>query len=85
MSDDQNERREIEAYLQEHQLESFLGDTVNKIVKERPDDPLARLGEALRTCSQAWQKVHRVKGREILNGEALPALQVEIRTYQVSD
>lgn len=83
MADDQEERREIEAYLEQHHLQSFIGDAVNDIVKERPKDPLSQLGDALRACSEASRQIQKVHGRQILNGEALPALEVEIRTGQV--
>ncbi len=81
--DDQEERREIEAYLEQHHLQTFLGDAVNDIVKERPKDPLSKLGDALRACSDTSRQIQKVRGRQILNGEALPALEVEIRTGQV--
>lgn len=83
MADDQEERREIEAYLRQHHLQTFIGDAVNDIVKERPKDPLSKLGDALRACSEASRQIQKVHGRQILNGEALPALEVEIRTGQV--
>lgn len=83
MADDQEERREIEAYLDQHQLQTFIGDAVNDIVKERPADPLVTLADALRACSDASRQIQKVNGRQILNGEALPALEVEILTSQV--
>lgn len=83
MADDQEERREIEAYLGQHHLQTFIGDAVNDIVKERPKDPLSKLGDALRACSEVSRQIQRVHGRQILNGEALPALEIEIRTGQV--
>lgn len=83
MADDQEERREIEAYLDQHQLQTFIGDAVNDIVKERPADPLVTLADALRACSDASRQIQKVRGRQILNGEALPALEVEILTSQV--
>lgn len=83
MADDQEERREIEAYLDHHQLQTFIGDAVNDIVKERPADPLVTLADALRGCSDASRQIQKVNGRQILNGEALPALEVEILTSQV--
>ncbi|CAB1114153.1 unnamed protein product [Ectocarpus sp. CCAP 1310/34] len=82
MADDQEERREIEAYLKQHHLQTFIGDAVNEVVKERPKDPLSKLGDALRACSDASRQIQKVHGRQILNGEALPALEVEIRTGQ---
>lgn len=83
MADDQEERREIETYLDQHQLQTFIGDAVNDIVKERPTDPLVTLADALRGCSDASRQIQKVNGRQILNGEALPALEVEILTSQV--
>lgn len=83
MADDQEERREIEAYLGQHHLQTFIGDAVNDIVKERPKDPLSKLGDALRACSEVSRQIQKVHGRQILNGEALPALEIEIRTGQV--
>lgn len=83
MADDQEERREIEAYLDQHQLQTFIGDAVNDIVKERPADPLVTLADALRACSDASRQIQKVRGRQILNGEALPALEIEILTSQV--
>lgn len=84
MADDQEERREIEAYLDQYHLQAFIGDAVNDVVKERPKDPLVRLADALRSCSEASRQIQKVHGRQILNGEAIPALEVEIRTGQVS-
>lgn len=84
MADEREERREIEAFLNEHHLQSFLGDAVNTVVKERPKDPLVRLAEVLRASSQTSREIQGVKGRQILNSEALPALQVEISTLQVN-
>lgn len=81
--DDQEERREIEAYLNQHQLQSFLGDAVNNIVKERPGDPLVRLADVLRACSQTSRQIQGVKGRQVLSGEGLPALEVQVSTCQV--
>lgn len=83
MGDEEKERQEIEAYLNRHHLQAFLGDTVNDVVKERPKDPLIKLADALRACSDSSRKIQGVQGRQILNGEALPALEVEIRTCQV--
>lgn len=83
MEDEQEERREIEAYLEQHHLQAFIGDAVNDVVKERPKDPFLALGDALRACSDASRQIQKVRGRQILNGEALPALEVEIRTGQV--
>lgn len=83
MTEEEGERREIEEYLSHHHLQSFLGDAVNDVVKERPRDPLLRLGDALRASSEAFRQIQGVKSRQILNGEALPALQIEISTYQV--
>lgn len=84
MTDEREERQEIEAYLNEHHLQSFLGDAVNTVVKERPKDPFVRLAEVLRASSQTSREIQGVKGRQILNSEALPALQVEISTIQVN-
>lgn len=83
MGDDQEERIEIEAYLEQHHLQTFIGDAVNDIVKERPKDPLLKLGDALRACSDASRQIQKVRGRQILNGEGLPAVEVEVRTGQV--
>lgn len=83
MGDEQEERREIEAYLEQHHLQTFIGDAVNDIVKERPKDPLLQLGDALRACSDASRQIQKVRGRQTLNGEGLPALEVEVRTGQV--
>lgn len=83
MADDPQERREIEEYLNQHHLQAFLGDVVNDLVKERPKDPLIRLADALRACSDSSKQIQGVRGRQILNGEALPALEVEISTCQV--
>lgn len=83
MEDEHEERREIEAYLEQHHLQTFIGDAVNDIVKERPKDPLLKLGDALRACSDASRQIQKVRGRQILNGEGLPALEVEVRTGQV--
>ena len=84
MAEDQEERKEIEAYLDQHQLQTFIGDAVNDIVKERPVDPLVTLAAALRACSDASRQIQKVHGRQILNGEAFPALEVEILTSQVN-
>lgn len=84
MGSDQEDRREIEAYLDQHHLQAFIGDAVNDVVKERPQDPLVKLADALRACSDASRQIQKVQGRQILNGEGLPALEVEIRTGQVS-
>lgn len=83
MGDEERERQEIEAYLDQHHLQAFLGDTVNDVVKQRPTDPLVKLAEALMACSDSSRQIQSVHGRQILNGEALPALEVEIRTCQV--
>ncbi|CAM9795589.1 unnamed protein product [Scytosiphon promiscuus] len=82
MADEQDERREIEAYLEQHHLQGFIGDAVNDVVKDRPKDPLLALGDALRACSDASRQIQKVRGRQIFNGEAQPALEVEIRTGQ---
>ncbi|CAM9152168.1 unnamed protein product [Hapterophycus canaliculatus] len=82
MADEQEERREIEGYLEQHHLQAFIGDAVNDVVKDRPKDPLLALGDALRACSDASRQIQKIHGRQILNGEALPALEVEIRTGQ---
>lgn len=83
MGVEEKERQEIEAYLNRHHLQDFLGDTVNDVVKERPKDPLVKLADALRACSDSSRQIQGVEGRQILNGEALPALELEIRTCQV--
>lgn len=83
MGDEERERQEIEAYLDQHHLQAFLGDTVNDVVKQRPTEPLVKLAEALMACSDSSRQIQSVHGRHILNGEALPALEVEIRTCQV--
>lgn len=83
MADEQEERREIEAYLDQHNLQAFIGDAVNDIVKDRPRDPLVSLADALRASSESSKQIQKVRGRQILNGEAFPALEVEIGTSQV--
>lgn len=83
MVDDQEERREIEAYLGQHHLQAFIGDAVNDIVKERPPDPLVKLGDALLACSDVTKQIQKVRGRQRLNGEGLPAVEIAIRTAQV--
>lgn len=83
MADEQEERREIEVYLDQHHLQEFIGDAVNDIVQERPKDPLVKLADSLRSCSEASRQIQELRGRQILNGEALPALEVEILTGQV--
>lgn len=83
MDNEQEERREIEEYLKEHHLQEYLNDAVNDIVKERPSDPLSKLADALKVCSEASRQIQKVRGREILNGKGLPALEVEIQIGQV--
>lgn len=85
MDNEQEERREIEEYLNGHHLQEYLNDAVNVIVKERPSDPLSKLADALRVCSEASRQIQKVRGREILNGEGLPALEVEIQIGQVCE
>ncbi|CAM9156455.1 unnamed protein product [Choristocarpus tenellus] len=80
MATDQEERREIEAYLDQHNLQAFLGDAVNDVVKERAEDPLVSLADALRASSKAARQILRVVARQVFNTEALPALEVEIAT-----
>ncbi|CAN0061526.1 unnamed protein product [Discosporangium mesarthrocarpum] len=82
MADDQEERREIEAYLNQHSLQAFLGDAVNEVVKERPEDPLVSLADALRASSKSSRQILGVLARQVVNTEALPALEVEILTSQ---
>ena len=83
MADEQEERKQIEEYLNHHHLQAYLNDAVNEIARERPRDPLLKLADVLRDSSDVSRKIQKVRGRQILNGEGLPALEVEIQTEQV--
>ena len=77
-----NEREEIEQYMAVHGLEPHLNTVVNDTVKDRPEDPFAFMAEALLLKSEHAHVVLGVSARETLGAQAMPALEVTVRTIQ---
>ena len=43
-----NLKQTVSAYLKRHQLEEKINNIVNRLVRDRPDDPYEALGELFR-------------------------------------
>ncbi len=43
----EREKRDVEAYLKKHDIESTVSLTINDVLAERPHDPLLRIGTTL--------------------------------------
>ncbi|TYZ57506.1 hypothetical protein PybrP1_004349 [[Pythium] brassicae (nom. inval.)] len=79
-SEDVRERDLVEAYLDEHSLESALNDALNDVVSTRPADPFTVLSALLYARATAQRGVFRVDVREVLDGIGAPTVLVRLHT-----
>lgn len=77
-----NEREEIEHYMQTHALELQLNAAVNELVKERPADPYGSIATTLQRQSTQANLVQGLQAREVFSAQGVPALQVTLSTIK---
>ncbi|KAJ0397617.1 hypothetical protein P43SY_003501 [Pythium insidiosum] len=82
MADDgeTRERDVVEAYIQEHALETSLNDVINQVVADRPEDPFLVLSALLYAKATAKRGIFHVQVKEIFDGLGLPGVLVRLHT-----
>ncbi|TMW57595.1 hypothetical protein Poli38472_003520 [Pythium oligandrum] len=74
------ERDLVEAYLQEHALETELNQVINQVVADRPEDPFLVLSSLLYVKATAKRGIVHVEVKEVLDGLGLPGILVRLHT-----
>lgn len=78
----ETQRKLVEKYLAEHELESTLQEILNNCVKERPTDPYIYLATALRECSSTTTGIISIVGRTVYDNRGVQTLVAEVTTGQ---
>ena len=78
----ETQRKLVEKYLAEHELESTLQEILNNCVKERPTDPYIYLATALRECSSTTTGIVSIVGRTVYDNRGVQTLVAEVTTGQ---
>lgn len=79
---DETQKKLVESYLTEHSLEKILNSVINQCVKERPQDPFVMMATLLKEHSSAKIGVLSVCGREVLDSNGNPTVEVTVTTQQ---
>ena len=74
-----SERRLVEDYLENHQIEEIMNTILNELVMERPSDPYLQLSHILGDMSKAARKINAMKAFELQGNNGM-YLSVEIET-----
>ena len=82
MSDLQEERKQIESYMKDNNLEDMLNDCINELVRERPEDPFLDLSQTFESKSKLNAKIIAARAREVLSATGEPAFEAEIETIR---
>ena len=79
---DETQKKLVESYLTEHSLEKILNSVINQCVKDRPQDPFVMMATLLKEHSSAKIGVLSVCGREVLDSNGNPTVEVTVTTQQ---
>ena len=60
-----SERRLVEDYLENHQIEEIMNTILNELVMERPSDPYLQLSHILGDMSKAARKINAMKAFQL--------------------
>ena len=77
-----SQRKIVEKYLQEHDLEAVMNEVVNKCVKERPADPFLFLSTHMKELSSTSSGIKSVVARQIYDPNGTPTIYAEVTTFQ---
>ena len=69
-----SQRKIVEKYLQEHDLEAVMNEVVNKCVKERPVDPFLFLSTHMKELSSTSSGIKSVVARQIYDPNGTPTI-----------
>jgi hypothetical protein len=75
-----SEKKLVERYLAEHELERVVNEVLNVCLRERPDDPFAQISALLKDKSKAGKGITGVSGRVVFDAAGEEAFEVEVRT-----
>ena len=78
----ETQRKLVEKYIAEHELETTLQEVLNNCVKERPADPYLYLATALRECSSTTTGIISIVGRAVYDNRGVQTLVAEVTTGQ---
>jgi len=76
------QRKMVEKYLQEHDLETVMNEVVNKCVKERPTDPFLFLSTHMKELSSTSSGIKSIVARQIYDPRGTPTVYAEVTTFQ---
>ena len=79
---DDTQKKLVESYLTEHSLEKILNSVINQCVKDRPQDPFVMMATLLKEHSSAKIGILSVCGREVLDSNGNPTVEVTVTTQQ---
>ena len=77
-----SQRKIVEKYLQEHDLEAVMNEVVNACVKERPADPFLFLSTHMKELSSTSSGIKSVVARQIHDPNGTPTIYAEVTTFQ---
>lgn len=86
-----SEKKLVETYLVDHDLERTVNEVLNECLRQRPEDPYAQIAQLFKEKSKAGQGVLDVRGRLVYDCAGIEAYEVELitdtgsYTAQVSD
>lgn len=79
-ANNKTERKLVENYLTQHDLEVTINEVVNFCVRERPRDPFEFMARAILEKSTTVKGVTGVSAYQVLDGNGVPCLEVVVKT-----
>jgi enolase len=76
------QRKMVEKYLQEHDLETVMNEVVNLCVKERPVDPFLFLSTRMKELSSTSAGIKSIVARQVYDPNGNATVYAEVTTFQ---